>query len=108
VRVLVPITLPDRDLDWAEWDRGGHGPEIGVAAVSAADAVFVPALAVARDGPRLGRGGGSYDRALTRVSSATPRVALLFAGEVLDALPAAAWDVAMSAVVIPSGWVSLE
>ena len=108
VRVLVPITLPDRDLDWAEWNGDGHGPGLGVNTVSAADVVLTPARAVARDGTRLGRGGGSYDRALARVARTTPRVALLFDGELLDALPAAPWDVAMTAVVTPSGWVALE
>lgn len=108
VRTLVPVTLPDRDLDWAEWNGGEHGPTLGVDAVSAADLMLVPALAVARDGTRLGRGGGSYDRALARVARTTPRVALLYNGELLDALPAAPWDVPMTAAVTPSGWVSLE
>lgn len=108
VRVLVPVTLPDRDLDWAEWHGGGHGVPLGVDAVRGADVVLVPALAVARDGTRLGRGGGSYDRALARVDRTTPRVALLYDEELLDALPAAPWDVSMTAVVTPSGWATLE
>jgi hypothetical protein len=41
----------------------------------------VPALAVGRDGTRLGRGGGSYDRALARVGAAIQTVALLYPGE---------------------------
>ena len=47
----------------------------------AVDAVLVPALAVAADGTRLGRGGGSYDRALARVAAGTTIAALLFDGE---------------------------
>jgi 5-formyltetrahydrofolate cyclo-ligase len=69
--------------------------------------VLVPALAVARDGVRLGRGGGSYDRALARVAPGTPRVALLFDGELVDALPADPWDVPVTDAVTPAGWRAL-
>ena len=44
------------------------GPRLGVNAVQEARLVVVPALAVDRSGIRLGRGGGSYDRALARLS----------------------------------------
>jgi len=108
VEVLVPVLLPDRDLDWSSWD-GTDSPArpLGVDAIARADAVLVPALAVARDGVRLGRGGGSYDRALARVSPGTPRVALLFDGELVDALPADPWDVPVTDVVTPAGWQAL-
>ena len=60
--VLLPVLLPDRDLSW----RTPDGPDLGVDAVAACDVVLVPALRVDRRGVRLGRGGGSYDRALAR------------------------------------------
>ena len=107
IDVLVPILLPDRDLDWAAWQPGRQSPTgpvgLGVTAVAAADAVLVPALAVATDGTRLGRGGGSYDRALTRVRDGVPTAALVYDDEVLDALPGDRWDVRVSAVVTPGG-----
>ncbi|GAB2455236.1 5-formyltetrahydrofolate cyclo-ligase [Jatrophihabitans fulvus] len=107
VRVLVPVTLPDRDLDWTPWgsaDGGVLGPD----AIADADAVLVPASAVALDGVRLGRGGGSYDRALRRARRQAPRVALLFDDELVAALPADPWDVPVDAVVRPSGWRDLR
>jgi len=108
VRVLVPITRPDRDLEWAEWTPSGRGPSLGVAAVGAAGLVLVPALAVARaDGTRLGRGGGSYDRALGRVAPDATVVALLFDGELRAELPRGPLDVPVTAAVTPSGWASL-
>jgi 5-formyltetrahydrofolate cyclo-ligase len=109
VRVLVPVLRPDRDLDWTEWDGTARGPRelLGVAAITQAQAVLVPALAVARDGVRLGRGGGSYDRALPRVGRTAPRVALLFTGELVDKLPADPWDARVSDVVTPAGWQQL-
>lgn len=107
VEVLVPITLPDRDLDWARWEPGGLGPALGRDAVGGVDAVLVPALAVADDGTRLGRGGGSYDRALTRVRPHVPTAALLHAGERTALLPRDAWDVPVTAAVTPAGWERL-
>ncbi|MDT4959056.1 MAG: 5-formyltetrahydrofolate cyclo-ligase [Pseudonocardiales bacterium] len=109
VRVLVPVLLADRDLDWAEWDATSQraGPPLGAAAIGRADAVLVPALAVARDGTRLGRGGGSYDRALRRTPAGIPVAALLFEGELVDELPSDDWDMPVNAVVSPTGWYEL-
>ena len=58
------------------------GPRLGVDAVATADVVLVPGLAVSADGHRLGRGGGSYDRALARVPVGTFTCVLLYDGEV--------------------------
>jgi 5-formyltetrahydrofolate cyclo-ligase len=103
-RVLVPVTLPDRDLDWTEWGPAHGGSLLGREAVATVDAVLVPALAVATDGTRLGRGGGSYDRALARLPPGTPAVALLHDGELLAELPRDSWDCPVTAVISPSGW----
>jgi 5-formyltetrahydrofolate cyclo-ligase len=103
-RVLVPLTLADRDLDWAEWTDGGAGDALGREAVATVEVALVPALAVAKDGTRLGRGGGSYDRALARMRPTVPVVALLYDGELLAELPRDPWDRPVSAVVTPSGW----
>lgn len=108
LRVLVPITLPDRDLDWAEWSSNRVGPALGTDAVAAAEMVLVPALAVAYDGTRLGRGGGSYDRALARCGPGACVAALLFAGEFVPSLPSDVWDRPVAAVVTPDGWRTVE
>jgi 5-formyltetrahydrofolate cyclo-ligase len=83
VRVLLPVLLGDRDLDWARYDGdpdlladGGAGTSrppgstLGVDAVLRAQVMIVPALAVTPSGVRLGRGGGSYDRVLARIAAA--------------------------------------
>jgi len=102
VRVLVPVTLADRDLDWVALP--GDRP-LSVEAIRTVDAVLVPALAVAADGTRLGRGGGSYDRALTRVPVGVPVAALLYDGEVVAHLPRDEWDILVTHVVTPTaGW----
>jgi len=117
-RVLLPVLRPDNDLDWAEYTgeliqtprglREPPGPMLGIGAVAEADLLVVPAVAVDRHGVRLGRGGGSYDRALDRVHVGTPVVALLHDGELVAELPAEAHDRLVSAVITPSGgWCDL-
>jgi 5-formyltetrahydrofolate cyclo-ligase len=116
--VLLPVLLPDGDLDWAVFagalaagPRGllqPPGPRLGVDAVRNAALVVVPALAVDRSGMRLGRGGGSYDRVLARLAVDVVTVALLNDGELLDAVPAEAHDRPVRAVITPSGGLTLS
>lgn len=117
-RLLVPVLRPDSDLDWAAFagalvagPRGllqPPGPRLGVDAVRDATLVVVPALAVDRSGRRLGRGGGSYDRVLARLSAGVLTVALLNDGELLDAVPAEAHDRPVGAAITPSGGLTLS
>ncbi|TYK49433.1 5-formyltetrahydrofolate cyclo-ligase [Actinomadura decatromicini] len=112
--VILPRLLPDGDLDWASYEGpdslvpGPRGclepsePPRGVGAVASADVVLVPALAADRTGLRLGRGGGSYDRALTRVGPAILTVALLYDGELVPALRSEPHDRRVRAAVTPS------
>lgn len=106
LEVLVPVTLADRDLAWVSWTPAGHGPDLGVDGIARADLVLVPALAVSRhDGARLGRGGGSYDRALRRARGRA--VALLHEGELRDDVPTDEHDRPVQGVVTPSGWFAI-
>jgi 5-formyltetrahydrofolate cyclo-ligase len=112
--VLLPILRPGGDLDWASYegpDSLGPGPRgllepteppRGVTAITSADLIIVPALAVDRTGVRLGRGGGSYDRALARVGPAVLTLALLYDDEVVGHVPSGAHDVAVRAVARPA------
>jgi 5-formyltetrahydrofolate cyclo-ligase len=69
----------------------------------------VPALAVAVDGTRLGRGGGYYDRALAHARDDAVLVAAVFDEELLESVPAGAHDRRVTAVVTPSaGWRQLD
>lgn len=118
VRVLLPVLLPDNDLDWAAYEGPEHlvragrglrepdGVRLGPAAVLDADAVLLPGLAVDGRGMRLGRGGGSYDRVLARLSAAGAHpalVVLLYANEVVARVPEEPHDHPVDAVVTPAG-----
>ena len=116
--VLLPLLRPDADLDWASYEGpdslrpGPRGlaepsePPRGMDAVTRADLVLVPALAVDRSGVRLGRGGGSYDRALARVAPGIPTIALLYDGELLDEVPADRHDQRVRLVARPSAGIT--
>ncbi|MEQ6903744.1 5-formyltetrahydrofolate cyclo-ligase [Nocardioides sp. YIM 152588] len=110
-RVLLPVLKADNDLDWAEYDgpeslgygRFGlmepTGPRLGVDAIAEADAVLVPGLAVSERGFRLGRGGGSYDRALARVPADAFTAVIVNPEEVGAAVPVEPHDRPVRAAV---------
>jgi 5-formyltetrahydrofolate cyclo-ligase len=117
--VLLPVLQEDLDLDWAAWSgewgptglAGVRVPAGGVAgrdAISTAELVLVPALAVDRSGIRLGRRGGSYERALTRVRPGTPVIALLYPGELVDQLPGQPHDVRVTHALSPTELTSFR
>ena len=117
--VLLPLLRPAGDLDWASYEGpdslvpGPRGllepgePPRGPGAGARADGVLAPALAVDRAGNRLGRGGGSYDRALARVGPMVPLIALLYDAELLDRVPAEPHDVKVRAAVSPAAGVTM-
>jgi len=116
--VLLPLLRPDGDLDWASYEGpdslvpGPRGlrepaePPRGVDAVSRADVVLAPALAVDRAGRRLGRGGGSFDRALARVGPLIQVIALLYDDELVGRVPAEPHDVPVRSAVRPGHGVT--
>ena len=115
VRVLLPVLLPDGDLDWAphaDTDRlvparfGLLEPNtalLGPAAIAAADAVIAPALAVDRAGHRLGRGLGCYERGLRRLPAGVWRCAVVYDEELLAGVPADPHDEVVDAAATPGG-----
>ena len=121
VGVLVPVASSDAPLDWTTYPTATvvgafgiaepSGPRLGAVAVRTADVIVVPALAVDESGHRLGRGGGHYDRSLALLAGpplpagplpSRELIAVLFDGEMVPELPAAAHDVRVTAVVTPT------
>lgn len=115
VRVLLPVTRPDLDLDWAVYVREhdmvravhgtleARGARLGVDAVRTARVVIAPGTAVSVDGTRLGQGGGCYDRALARVDPLTPVAVVLYDDEVGLDVPTEPHDRRVTHALTPSG-----
>lgn len=114
-RVVVPVLQPDNDLDWAAYTGAAGvvaarrglleptGARLGCDAIGLADVVLVPGVAVSLTGDRLGRGGGSYDRALARVTPGTPVAVVLYDDEVGLAVPTDPHDVRVGFALTASG-----
>jgi len=112
-KVLLPITLADMELDWAEYTGVADlapaafglleptGPRLGLDAIAQADTILAPALAVDQSGLRLGQGGGCYDRALPRADGLV--IAVLADDEVVLHVPIESHDRPVDAVLTPSG-----
>lgn len=115
--VLLPVALvgPDGEhlpLQWGRYvpgqlTQGRFGaleprePWLPASAISAAELVLVPALAVDRAGLRLGRGGGFYDRSLPLCAPGARLVAVVRDSEVLDEVPGEPHDVRMTHALTP-------
>ena len=97
IRVMVPVTLADWDLDWREvgieaasatdgsgtaWHRVPGTATLGTEAIGRAKVVFLPAHGVDRSGTRIGQGKGCYDRVLPRTTARL--VAVVHPWELLD------------------------
>jgi 5-formyltetrahydrofolate cyclo-ligase len=115
VRVLLPVLHDDNDLGWGESGAGlvpgrfglsEPAVDLGPDAVATAELVLCPALAVDRAGTRLGRGGGSYDRAMAR--TAAPAIAVVYDTEIVGGpLPADPHDRRVGAALTPTRLVEL-
>jgi 5-formyltetrahydrofolate cyclo-ligase len=122
ITVLLPVLLPDAELDWAAFEPGKElgagrlglreptGERRGPEAIRDAQVVIVPALAVSPTGQRLGRGGGSYDRALARLADLNPEhrpwvCALVYDHEIGAAFPVEPHDQPVDAACSARGIV---
>jgi 5-formyltetrahydrofolate cyclo-ligase len=111
IDVWLPVVSGDA-LHWGRftrWDSlrptpwGLQEPFVEQAGWPKVDVVLMPALACDRRGHRLGRGAGYYDRALAHL----PRegrpllIAVVFDEEILDGIPAEAFDVPVDLIASP-------
>lgn len=113
-RVLLPITRSRAEpLRWGEYEGypslesgpfGLRQPRVATRELSEARWVLVPALALAMDGRRLGRGAGHYDRALGAVPRGR-RIGVVYADEVRADLPHEPHDLAVGWICTPAGIV---
>lgn len=87
------LTGADWKLDAPAFSRC---PEVSPAEL---DAILVPGVAFTRDGQRLGRGGGYYDRLLAEGGPAIRRIGVCFECQLVEALPHEAHDQRVALVI---------
>lgn len=117
--VALPIMKPGNKLAWGfdgtNLVKNSYGifePMPAEIDISIAGAILIPALRVGRDGSRLGRGAGYYDRALASVPThqlgGPIRICLVFDDEVDDSVPSEPHDALIDVIVTPSEviWIS--
>lgn len=103
-KFLIPRRVPDARAGLATFRYGileplKEWPEVGIEKI---DVVIVPGIAFDEAGRRLGRGGGFYDRFLSRVPARTRRIGLALEVQGLREVPAGDQDARVDAVVLPS------
>ena len=81
-------------------DAPGDAPDGGTS--ESFELLVVPGLAFDRQGYRLGRGGGYYDRFLARRVASTV-VGLAFSWQIVPEVPRDPWDVPVGAIVTERG-----
>lgn len=103
-RLLEAVLVTDPATDLAPGTWGIPEPRAGlpVVAPDGLDVVFVPGAAFSAAGARCGYGGGYYDAYLPRLAPGTPRIAIAFDVQVLEAVPCEAHDLTMDAIVTES------
>jgi 5-formyltetrahydrofolate cyclo-ligase len=70
--------------------------------------VLVPGMAFDRQGGRLGRGGGFYDRLLAEGHLHARRIAVCYACQVIEGVPAEPHDMEVDAIVTEDGWIEVR
>ncbi|MGW4101347.1 5-formyltetrahydrofolate cyclo-ligase [Mycobacterium sp. NPDC004974] len=121
VRVLLPVARKDEDgrglpMQWGQYAPGKlvaaefglrepAPPWLPAGRIADAEVVLVPALAVDRNGNRLGRGAGFYDRSLIYAAPHARLVAVVRDDELVGELPADPHDVRMTHALTPSGGI---
>ncbi|MDP1589043.1 MAG: 5-formyltetrahydrofolate cyclo-ligase [Prosthecobacter sp.] len=84
------------------WEPKQHCPPVEIAAL---DFILVPGLAFTRDGARLGRGGGYYDRLLAHPHCKARRIAIAFDLQIVDSIPVEPHDQRVHQIITESGLI---
>lgn len=63
------------------------------------DLVLVPGLAFAKNGHRVGYGGGYYDRFLAKLDKSVPKIAIGFDLQVVDRVPTNDFDIPVDSLI---------
>lgn len=108
--IYVPVIskndiIPDRLVSLNNLETGKYGipkPEGEPASdvnTSIIEAVIVPGLCFTKDGTRLGRGGGYYDRFLSKLSDEVLTIGLCYERNIENCLPVTDRDISVKEVI---------
>lgn len=84
------------------WEPKPHCTPVKIAAL---DLILVPGLAFTRDGARLGRGGGYYDRLLAHPQCRAHRLAIAYDCQIIDHIPVESHDQRVPQIITESGLI---
>ncbi|MBL6763812.1 MAG: 5-formyltetrahydrofolate cyclo-ligase [Verrucomicrobiae bacterium] len=93
------VTDPDKDLRKARYGILEPADSCANLPLNQLDLVFVPGVAFAPGGARLGRGRGFYDRLLTMVNG--EKIGIGFSQQLLSKIPTEPHDARVSAILTP-------
>jgi 5-formyltetrahydrofolate cyclo-ligase len=116
LEALLPIPRHDGLMDWVLADGESEqmsdlgvpepvGEILNPLAMDAVDLIIAPALAVDREGYRLGQGGGYYDRMLHSMARRPPVVAVVRESEIVSRVPREPTDIPVDGAVTPTSLV---
>jgi len=102
LKKLTPCRIRDLDKQLCKGPYGIYQPRAGCKnkiPASKIDLVLVPGVAFDKNGRRLGRGAGYYDRLLKKVPRKTPRLGLAFDFQVLKSVPTLSHDARLTGLI---------
>lgn len=113
IALMLPVVQPDDDLAWRSWQPGERlvpgrlgtaepADDAVLVGLGEAQVVVVPGLAFDPTGARLGRGGGSFDRALRARDRLASVIAMAPDEAVVEQVPAGAHDIRVDVIVTPT------
>jgi 5-formyltetrahydrofolate cyclo-ligase len=97
-----------RAPEWESLEPGAFGipePSGAPESLHSSDVVFVPGIAFDRNGRRLGRGGGHYDRVFPPGAEAPWLVGVGYSFQWIAEIPHDSRDRRVDAIVTEHGWV---
>lgn len=99
-RHIIPLTIESLDCEMKHDDHGLRHPKHGEPMpASEIDLVIVPGIGFDDQGNRLGRGGGFYDRFLSRDGFRGVTCGLAFEEQVVKEVPVAEHDIQLDLLV---------
>jgi len=108
--IMLPCKISDlTNLEPGPWDIPQPIKErIQNIPVSSIDLIVVPGIAFDRNGNRLGRGKGFYDRFLHLISPETIKIGLAFSSQIVEQVPTKEYDVAVDKIITEDGVIECK